>query len=156
MSAPRIASLSAALAVAAAAVVPVPAQALTKQEAAAAWVARAQSFFAVLEDPTTNESNILKRQHEACKGLTGERMKMGGYWPLWAAEGMGSFCKSLDGFHGAITVKDACGELKKAGGYFAKAKPFGDSTDVEPTAAKMVLMIDTMRTAARNGGFRKC
>lgn len=152
----RSAGLLAAALLASAALSPGQAQALTKQEAAAAWVARSQSFFAVLENPTTNESNILKRQHEACKGLTGERMKMGGYWPLWAAEGMASFCKSLDGFHGAITVKDPCGELKKAGGYFAKAKPFGDSAEVEPTAAKMVLMIERMRSSAREAGFRKC
>ncbi|HRD47467.1 MAG TPA: hypothetical protein PLF78_13405 [Caulobacter sp.] len=132
------------------------AHALTKPEAAAAWVARAQSFIAVLEDPATNGGNILKRQHEACRGLTGERMKMGGYWPIWAAEGMASFCKSLDGFHGAITVKDPCGELKKAGGYFAKAKPFGDSEAVVPTAERMVRMIDVMRAGAREAGYRRC
>ncbi len=147
--------LAAAL-VASAALAPVQALALTKPEAAAAWVARSQAFIAVLEDPTTNERNVLKRQHEACKGLTGERMKMGGYWPIWAAEGMGSFCRSLDGFHGAITVKDPCTDLKKAGGYFAKAKPFGDSEAVVPTAAKMVAMIEVMRASAREAGFRRC
>lgn len=156
MSASRLTALFATLAITSAALVPAPALALTKPEAAAAWVARAQSFLAVLEDPTTNEDNVLKRQHEACKGLTGERMKMGGYWPVWAAEGMGSFCRSLDGFHGAITVKDPCTDLKKASGYFAKAKAFGDSEAVVPTAAKMVLMTEKMRAAAREAGFRRC
>lgn len=156
MLASRFTVVSATFAIAAAALVPAPALALTKPEAAAAWVARSQSFIAVIEDPTTTEANVLKRQHEACKGLTGERMKMGGYWPIWAAEGLGSFCRSLDGFHGAITVKDPCADLKKAGGYFAKAKPFGDSEEVVPTAAKMVVMIEKMRVGARNAGFRRC
>lgn len=152
----RLTGLAVAVALTAAAMAPVPALALTKPEAAAAWVARSKSFIAVLDDPSTNEDNVLGRQHEACKGLTGERMKMGGYWPIWAAEGMASFCRSLDGFHGAITVKDACGEMKKARGYFAKAKPFGESEEVVPTSEKMVLMIDRMLSGARNAGFRRC
>lgn len=135
---------------------PSPASALTKQEAAAAWVARVKVFMDVNADPTTTNENVLGRQRDACKGITGERMKMGGYWPLWAAEGMASYCKAMDGFQGAITVKDPCGELKKASGYFGKAKAFGDSDAVEPAAAQMVQVIEKMRGAARNAGLRRC
>ena len=65
-------------------------------------------------------------------------------------------CKALDGFSGSITVKDPCGELKKAAGYLAKAKPFGDSAEIVPTAQRLVAMIETMRAGARAAGFRRC
>lgn len=142
--------------VAAASLAPGQALALTRAEAAAIWVARSNAIIAPTTDPSTTADNILQRQRAACSGLLGERMKVGGYVPTWAAEGQASICKALDGFSGSITVKDPCGELKKAAGYLSKAKPFGDSAEVVPTAGRLVAMIGSMRTAARAEGLRRC
>ena len=142
--------------VAAASLAPGQALALTRAEAAAIWVARSNAIIAPTTDPSTTADNILQRQRAACSGLLGERMKVGGYVPTWAAEGQASICKALDGFSGSITVKDPCGELKKAAGYLSKAKPFGDSAEVVPTAGRLVAMIESMRTAARAEGLRRC
>jgi hypothetical protein len=133
-----------------------PALALTRPEAAAIWVARSNAIMAAANDPTTTGDNILKRQRAACSGLMAERMKVGGYVPTWAAEGQASICKALDGFDGSITVKDPCGELKKAAGYLSKPKPFGDSAEVVPTAERLVAMIAVMRAGARENGYRRC
>ncbi len=148
-------ALAAAL-FAAASLAPGQALALTKAEAASIWVARSNAIIAPTSDPSTTGDNILQRQRAACSGLLGERMKVGGYVPTWAAEGQASICKALDGFSGSITVKDPCGELKKAAGYLAKAKPFGDSAEIVPTAQRLVAMIETMRAGARAAGFRRC
>lgn len=153
---PRFTAALAAALLASAVLAPAPALALTKEEAAAAWVARAKTFIAVVEDPTTNGDNILRRQKEACRGLLGERLRMGGYWPLWAAESMGSFCRALDGFNGASLPRDACRDLKSAQGYFSKAKPFGGAEEVVPTAARMAALISVMREGARGAGFGSC
>ena len=142
--------------VAAASLAPGQALALTRAEAAAIWVARSNAIIAPTTDPSTTADNILQRQRAACSGLLGERMKVGGYVPTWAAEGQASICKALDGFSGSITVKDPCGELKKAAGYLSKAKSFGDSAEVVPTAGRLVAMIESMRTAARAEGLRRC
>jgi hypothetical protein len=147
--------LAAAL-IASAALAPAPALALTRPEAAAIWVARSNAIMAVADDPTTTGDNILQRQRAACSGLMGERMKVGGYVPTWAAEGQASICKALDGFSGSITVKDPCGELKKAAGYLSRPKPFGDSAEVVPTAERLVAMITVMRAGARESGYRRC
>ena len=142
--------------IASASLAPGQAFALTKPEAAAIWVARSNAIMAVAADPTTNGDNILQRQRAACSGLLGERMKVGGYVPTWAAEGQASICKALDGFNGSITVKDPCGELKKAAGYLSRPKPFGDSAEIVPTAERLVAMIGVMRAGARESGFRRC
>ena len=152
----RITAALATVLVASASLAPGQALALTRPEAAAIWVARSNAIMAPITDPTTTPDNIMQRQRAACSGLLGERMKVGGYVPTWAAEGQASICKALDGFSGSITVKDPCGELKKAAGYLAKAKPFGDSAEVVPTAGRLVAMIEAIRTAARAEGLRRC
>lgn len=152
----RFAGALATVLLAAASLAPGQALALTKPEAAAIWVARSNAIMAVTTDPTTTGDNILRRQRAACSGLLGERMKVGGYVPTWAAEGQASLCKALDGFSGSITVKDPCGELKKAAGYLSKAKPFGDSAEIVPTAERLVAMIAVMRAGARESGLRRC
>ena len=129
---------------------------LTKADAAAIWVARNQAFLNVARTAQPGEGNILVRQRAACQGLFAERMKIGGLIPTWAAEGQASFCRAFDGFAGGFGSKNPCGDLKTAAGYFGKAKPFGDSEDVVPVSQQMVQLIDMVRSAAREAGFRKC
>lgn len=151
---PRI--LVATLLSAALAATSVTAAPLTKADAAATWVARNQAFLAVARNASPGDGNILVRQREACKGLFGERMKIGGLIPTWAAEGQASFCRAFDGFAGGFGSKNPCGDLKTAAGYFSKAKPFGDSEEVVPVSQEMVQLITLVRSAAREAGFRKC
>lgn len=148
--------LAAALAAASLSATPAWAAMLTKQEAADIWIARNRAFLAVAQTARPGEANILVRQRAACQGLFAERMKIGGLIPTWAAEGQASFCRAFDGFAGGFGSKNPCGDLKSAAGYFAKAKPFGDSEEVVAVSREMVALIDMVRSAAREGGFRKC
>lgn len=128
----------------------------TKAEAAAIWVARANAIANVADDPTTNGDNIFRRQKEACRGLMGESIQIGGQIPLWAAEGERSFCRAIDSFNGSGGVKQGCKDLKSAIGYLGKAKPFNDSEAVVPAAQRLVAVAEVMRAAAREAGFSRC
>lgn len=156
MSASRFAALSATLAVTVAALVPVPASALDKAEAAAVWSARNRAFLAVIQDPATNSSNVMSAHKAACRGLLGEHLRIGGITPHWATGAQHDFCRAIDGFSGVTSVKNPCGDLKSAGGKYGKAVPFGDSEAVTETSLQMVELIETIRRAARQSGFRKC
>ena len=148
--------LAAALTAACLSAAPAWAAMLTKPEAAQIWIARNRAFLAVAQTAQPGEGNILVRQRAACQGLFAERMKIGGLVPTWAAEGQASFCRAFDGFAGGFGSKTPCGDLKTAAGYFAKAKPFGDSEEVVTVSREMVSLIDLIRSAARESGFRKC
>jgi len=152
----RFAALSATLAIVAAVLVPAPTVALDMQEAAATWAARNRAFVAVSRDPTITGDNVLPRQLAACKGLLGEHLRIGGLAPHWATGAQHDFCRAMEGFNGKAAVKNPCGELKKAEGKYAKAKPFGDSDAVLDSSREMLGLIELIRTSARQGGFRKC
>lgn len=154
MSSPR--AFAAALLAACLAASEAHAAPFTKADAAAVWVARNQAFLEVARTSGPGDANILVRQREACKGLLGERMKIGGLIPTWAAEGQASFCRAFDGFAGGFGSKNPCGDLKTAAGYYGKAKPFGDSEQVVPVSQEMIQLITTVRAAAVEAGFRKC
>jgi hypothetical protein len=156
MTATRLAALSATLAVVAASLVPAPAIALDIQEVAATWSARNRAFVAVSRSPTITSDNILPRQLAACKGLLGEHLRIGGLAPHWATGAQHDFCRAMEGFNGKAAVRNPCGELKKAEGKYAKAKPFGDSDAVMESSREMLALINLIRTSARQGGFRKC
>lgn len=148
--------LAAALTAACLSATPASAGVLTRSEAAGIWVARNRAFLAVARTAQPGEANILIRQRAACQGLFAERMKIGGLIPTWAAEGQASFCRAFDGFAGGLGSKNPCGDLKTAAGYFGKASPFGDSAEVVPVSQEMVALIEMVRSAAREGCFRKC
>lgn len=118
------------------------------------WVERSAKLIAAAKSGATSREQFNAAMKEACAGIGGELLKIGGSAPVWAAEGHRAFCRGVDGFGGSPFVKDPCGELKKAIGYYAKAKPEEHPADVVKAAGSLIKVADVMREL--NSDRRRC
>lgn len=118
------------------------------------WVERSARLITAAKSQVTSRDQFNANMKEACSGVGGELLKIGGSAPIWAAEGHRAFCRSVDGFTGSPFVKDPCGELKKAVGYYGKARAEDHPADVVKAAGSLIKVADVMREL--NADRRRC
>ena len=118
------------------------------------WVERSARLIAAAKSHPTSRDQFNATMKAACSGIGGELLKIGGSAPIWAAEGHRAFCRGVDGFAGSPFVKDPCGEMKKAIGYYGKSRAEEHPADVVKASGSLIRVAEMTREL--NADRRRC
>ena len=118
-------------------------------ESAAIWTQRVDNIVRIATSDDLTADNMGPRLKSACKGVTGEIMKVGNHIPTWAQQGELQFCNAVDGLVNPLYRKSMCKAFKGSISALKKADLRKDPEPVVRSAAKLQIVAEQMLEAMK-------